>query len=736
MRWRESMKIRLGSGIWLGQAVLVVAVAASLGGVYLGLPWPRLALQAAILTAAVIWLVQRRRQSATASVPGPVREAACLLLLVLFGASLASTEIAVSLDATVQTVCYLAMVAMAASLLPSESPAGLSASRILSLLMFAGVAVVFSGIVFSWAGGADLHGLFGNKNHFAGYLLLLLPLALSALLRSETRKETMAFGAAAILMACGLILSQSRGAWLALTPGLALVVMLQPKDRRTWFRLLGAGLLAVTLALALNHAALQTTAWASLAAVQDVAAATSGQQPEGTLGPRLDYWQGALAIARDHPWLGTGPGTFASVFPAYQSNPSYYSKYAHQVLLQTLAEAGIPGMLALLGLLLAFGWSVARGLPARLANPGATESVLAVGLAGGLVASLAHNLVELDWYVPAIAIVAAAEGGLLLALTWKAKGEAGGQGATEAKWAAASRWAALLVCFAGLVWTGIRAVEGWQMAAGSDALKRGDTAAAAATYRRAAAANPLSAEPQKALAALAVPIDVTFWGPPLVDPAEGLEAARRATLLASQDVDAWVFLARGYGARGAAGDPERALEALAAAAALRHPSRAPELYSELIQGYLAAGRIGEAGDLCRRVVADYGTVAAGTPGATYVAQAHVWLGNLAAARGDLAESLTRYESAVALNAASVAARFNLGVVLLGAGQPAAARDALTAAAVMDPEQAVIHYYLGLAHQALGEEIAARDEMKAALALDADCQACRDVLDRLAAGGTP
>jgi O-antigen ligase/Tfp pilus assembly protein PilF len=731
MRWHYEMSIRSGFGAWLSQAVLAGAVAATLGGVYLGLPWPRLTLQAGILVAGLVWLIQRRRQSAAASVPGPVRGAAWLLLLVLSGSTLASTEIAVSLDATVQAVGYLVIVAMTASLLPAGPSDYALPSRVLSLLMLAGVAAVLIGVVFSWAGGADMHGSFGNKNHFAGYLLLFLPLALTAFLRSGTRKEMIAFGAAAVLTACGLLLSQSRGAWLALAPGLALVVLLQPRGWGIWFRLAGAGLLAVALSLLLNRAALQTTAWAGLAAVKDVAAATSGQPPEGTLGPRLDYWQGALAIARDYPFLGAGPGTFASVFPAYQLNPSYYSKYAHQVLLQALAETGSPGLLALLALLIASGWSVARGLPARLKNPATPESILTVGLAGGLVASFAHNLVELDWYVPAVAVVAAAEGGLLLALTGKGNGEAGSREAVPVKWAAASHWAALLVCFAGLAWTGVRAAEAWQLTAGRSALERGDSEVAAAWYRSASATDPLSVEPQKALAALALSRDGAPARTAPVDPGEGLDAARRAVSLASQDMDAWVLLSRGYQARGAAGDAGRAMESLAAAAALRQPSQAPAVYAELIQGYLAAGRSDEAADLCRLVVAGYSEVAAGTADAAYLAQAHVWLGNLAVSRGDTPEALAHYQSAVALNAANVAARFNLGVLLLEAGQPAAGRDALTAAAAMDSSQPVIHYYLGLAYEALGDKLAARSELETALALDPACQACLDVLGRLA-----
>lgn len=136
------------------------------------------------------------------------------------------------------------------------------------------------------------------------------------------------------------------------------------------------------------------------------------------------------------------------------------------------------------------------------------------------------------------------------------------------------------------------------------------------------------------------------------------------------------------------------------------------------------------------MVADYGAVSAGTADAAFVAQAHVWLGNLAASRGDAAAALAEYQSAATLDAANSAARFNLGVVLLAVGRPPDARDALAAAAALDPNQPLFHFYLGLALEALGDRGAARGEMVAALALDAGCQACRDALGRLAVVGNP
>ncbi len=74
-------------------------------------------------------------------------------------------------------------------------------------------------------------------------------------------------------------------------------------------------------------------------------------------------WETYKATARmiaDHPWFGTGQGTFAYAFPAYRSaNVPAWGVWdmAHSTLLQLAAEMGVPVAAAVV-----FAWLVVFGV--------------------------------------------------------------------------------------------------------------------------------------------------------------------------------------------------------------------------------------------------------------------------------------------------------------------------------------------------------------------------------------
>ena len=98
---------------------------------------------------------------------------------------------------------------------------------------------------------------------------------------------------------------------------------------------------------------------------------------------RINVWTSALAMVRDRPWLGIGPGNnaFNLIYPLYQQ-PKFNALSAYSVPLELLVEAGIPGLLAGLGLL----WSSFRvGLSQWMAHgplvlPGLAAVAVFVGL--------------------------------------------------------------------------------------------------------------------------------------------------------------------------------------------------------------------------------------------------------------------------------------------------------------------------------------------------------------------
>jgi len=120
----------------------------------------------------------------------------------------------------------------------------------------------------------------------------------------------------------------------------------------------------------------------------------------GSLEARTDYWRGAVRIIKDHPWLGTGPGTFGSIYPMYKTASTEEAEIVHNNFLQMWSDSGVLAFVAFAAL-----WIVAVWDSFRLARqrPG---DVAAAAIAGALVGWTVHGLVDFELYVPGVALPA------------------------------------------------------------------------------------------------------------------------------------------------------------------------------------------------------------------------------------------------------------------------------------------------------------------------------------------
>jgi O-antigen ligase len=136
-----------------------------------------------------------------------------------------------------------------------------------------------------------------------------------------------------------------------------------------------------------------------------------------TGGGRLETYKAALRLIGDHPWFGTGQGTFADAFPAYRSSDAPISgvwDHAHNTLLEIAADMGIP-----IAALVAIGWAIIfatliHGVIVR--KRGVVFPVAALTVA--LVAVL-HSLVDFSLQIPGYSIVALALVGAGLAQSFR-----------------------------------------------------------------------------------------------------------------------------------------------------------------------------------------------------------------------------------------------------------------------------------------------------------------------------
>ena len=224
-------------------------------------------------------------------------------------------------------------------------------------------------------------GSFSHPNQFAGYLIALIPLALTlAVDRRATSPALRRLAAlAATLALAAVAFSFTRGAVAGLVAGgLVWLAVVRPRVA-----------VVALVAVAIGGAMLTP------AALKDRLTDPGGED----LGLRADLWRSALDLfAAARCWASASatsaratrgspaPGRSAGV----RQRQILLPPHANNLFLTILAEEGIIGALAFLGLLGAALWSCARA--ARRED--VFDRALGVGIGAGLCALLAHSLLE------------------------------------------------------------------------------------------------------------------------------------------------------------------------------------------------------------------------------------------------------------------------------------------------------------------------------------------------------
>ncbi len=223
------------------------------------------------------------------------------------------------------------------------------------------------------------------------FLPLLVSLAVGPRPGPSRRLWRVALALVALLVVAILILTQSRGGWIATAAGLfALAALwaavLPPSHARRGLRLVVG--LAVLAALAVAVWIGPTTLWEMwLNPPADTAVGTLR-----TLGVRRAIWPWGATAVGDFPFTGVGLGAFRQVvFRLYPLLPwpDYDLGHAHNIFLQTALDTGLPGLVAYLAVLFvaaAVGWRVARRDPGFRA--------VSLGLLAGLVALHVFGLAD------------------------------------------------------------------------------------------------------------------------------------------------------------------------------------------------------------------------------------------------------------------------------------------------------------------------------------------------------
>lgn len=227
-----------------------------------------------------------------------------------------------------------------------------------------------------WGGRAT--SFLNYPNSLAGYLNLLLPLALACYLCDETRRWRRLALATLVTGVAALVSTQSLGGVVAFGCVLALAVVFFVGGRIR--RLVWLGILSAFGVLLFLAKSFLSPSHTHEAMIRDVAT-------RGLL------WATAFHLFSSSPTLGVGYGNFVGVYGSYlQFDWMPAGVYdTHNLYLQLLAEVGVLGFVAFFGLIFVT-LRHARRLWVMASDR--LDRVLAFGVIGAVLALLVHGLVD------------------------------------------------------------------------------------------------------------------------------------------------------------------------------------------------------------------------------------------------------------------------------------------------------------------------------------------------------
>ena len=251
-------------------------------------------------------------------------------------------------------------------------------------------------LVVAEGGLVRLQSVYYSPNNVGLYLGRVWPLLVAVALWERRGRRRTLYALVCVPVTLALVLSFSRGALLLGLPAALLVMGWLAGGRIRW-----VALALVVIAVLVLLPLLRLPRFASLLDLR-----------QGSTFFRLELWRSSLALIREHPWFGIGPGNFAAAYRTRYILPGAWSEpnleHPHNVYLDHWTRLGLLGLLAGLAVQVAFWTSLLSfpSLPGKKAGgAGQKAGVLGLGLAGSMAALLAHGLVDNTVFFPDLALV-------------------------------------------------------------------------------------------------------------------------------------------------------------------------------------------------------------------------------------------------------------------------------------------------------------------------------------------
>jgi O-antigen ligase len=77
-------------------------------------------------------------------------------------------------------------------------------------------------------------------------------------------------------------------------------------------------------------------------------------------GLRLEFYRNSLRLLKEHPWIGTGTGSFAQDYLAVTQDKQFATRNPHNEYLNIAIQFGLLGLVILLGMFVVHWWTSFR----------------------------------------------------------------------------------------------------------------------------------------------------------------------------------------------------------------------------------------------------------------------------------------------------------------------------------------------------------------------------------------
>lgn len=240
-----------------------------------------------------------------------------------------------------------------------------------------------SAAVFNYLSGARISGIIGTfalsllHNSLGKFLVITTPIIGIFYSLSKSRLTSLLFIILFLLSTSALILTFSRGSWIAFIGSIALWSAF--KDRKSIIIFVIIFLLAAIFVFP----------------VSITSRVTEGLK-KGALKNRPAYWKAAMKMIKERPILGFGYGSgiYAKIYPKYRPKDAFdeLPSHVHNMYLATAVESGILGFLAFMQIFYVY---IKETIKSILKSKNEPKRTILIGILASLTGLAINGLIEI-----------------------------------------------------------------------------------------------------------------------------------------------------------------------------------------------------------------------------------------------------------------------------------------------------------------------------------------------------